>query len=121
MSADRAPHANGVDELALASLSVSYRNWHQACERRERIRARWAPQEVPTGGVSPGQNLFPFDPTVFPTSTDTFTGPGYVWHCHLLGHEDHDMMHQFSVGLTPGSVDYNDPISADPAIVDSTP
>jgi spore coat protein A, manganese oxidase len=57
-----------------------------------RIRARWAPQEVPTGGVSPGQNLFPFDPTVFPTSTDTFTGPGYVWHCHLLGHEDHDMM-----------------------------
>ncbi len=55
-----------------------------------RIRVRWAPQEVPTGGVHPGQNLFPFDPTVFPT--DDFTGPGYVWHCHLLGHEDHDMM-----------------------------
>ena len=55
-----------------------------------RIRVRWAPQEVPRGGVSPGQNLFPFDPTDFPV--DTFTGPGYVWHCHLLGHEDHDMM-----------------------------
>ncbi len=57
-----------------------------------RIVARWAPQEVPTGGVRPGQNLFPFDPTVFPEATDTFTGPGYVWHCHLVGHEDHDMM-----------------------------
>jgi hypothetical protein len=57
-----------------------------------RIVARWAPQEVPTGGVSPGQNRFPFNPTVFPAATDTFTGPGYVWHCHLVGHEDHDMM-----------------------------
>jgi hypothetical protein len=57
-----------------------------------RILARWAPQEIPTGGVSPGKNRFPFDPTVFPAATDTFTGPGYVWHCHLVGHEDHDMM-----------------------------
>ena len=55
-----------------------------------RIRVRWAPQEIPTGGISPGENRFPFDPTRFPT--DDFTGPGYVWHCHLLGHEDHDMM-----------------------------
>jgi spore coat protein A len=55
-----------------------------------RIIVRWAPQEVPTGGVSPGQNLFPFDPTAFPG--DPFTGPGYPWHCHLLGHEDRDMM-----------------------------
>ena len=59
-------------------------------EEVTRIRVRWGPQEAPTGGISPGQNLFPFDPTVFPT--DNFTGPGYVWHCHLLGHEDHDMM-----------------------------
>lgn len=59
-------------------------------EEVTRIRVRWAPQEIPTGGISPGQNQFPFDPTVFPT--DDFTGPGYVWHCHLLGHEDHDMM-----------------------------
>lgn len=26
---------------------------------------------------------FPFDPTV---------GPGYIWHCHLLSHEDNSMM-----------------------------
>jgi spore coat protein A, manganese oxidase len=48
-----------------------------------RIIARWAPQETPSGGVAPGQNQFPIDPTV---------GPGYVWHCHVLGHEDNDMM-----------------------------
>jgi FtsP/CotA-like multicopper oxidase with cupredoxin domain len=54
-----------------------------------RILVRWAPQSVPAGGVSPGQNLFPIDPTSFP---DPIAGPGYVWHCHLVGHEDHDMM-----------------------------
>jgi len=45
----------------------------------------------------------------------------YMVHCHNLVHEDHDMMHQFSVGLTPGGVDSNDPIWADPAVADSTP
>jgi FtsP/CotA-like multicopper oxidase with cupredoxin domain len=48
-----------------------------------RLAARWAPQETVTGGVSPGQNQFPIDPTA---------GPGYLWHCHILGHEDNDMM-----------------------------
>ncbi len=48
-----------------------------------RIIARWAPQEAPTGTPAPGTNLFSVDPT---------TGPGYVWHCHVLGHEDNDMM-----------------------------
>jgi FtsP/CotA-like multicopper oxidase with cupredoxin domain len=59
-----------------------------------RIIVRWAPQAVAAGGVAPGQNLFPFDPTAFP---DAFTGPGYVWHCHLVGHEDHDMMRPLAV------------------------
>lgn len=55
-----------------------------------RIITRWAPQETPAGGVAPGENLFPFDPTMYPN--DTFSESGYVWHCHILGHEDHDMM-----------------------------
>lgn len=61
-----------------------------------RIVARWAPQEVSTGEVAPGENLFPVD-TEFPSETDTFSGAGYVWHCHLVGHEDHDMMRQLPV------------------------
>ena len=31
---------------------------------------------------------FPFDAT---------TGPGYVWHCHLLEHEDNDMMRPYKI------------------------
>ncbi|GGJ88456.1 spore coat protein A [Pilimelia anulata] len=45
----------------------------------------------------------------------------YMVHCHNLPHEDHDMMHQFSVGLPDGAVDPNDPVSADKPITDSLP
>ena len=37
-------------------------------------------------GVQPGQNLFAFDPTY---------GPGYVWHCHIIDHEDNEMMRPY--------------------------
>jgi len=39
-----------------------------------RIRVRWTPQD---------KDKFPFDAT---------QGPGYVWHCHMLEHEDNEMM-----------------------------
>ncbi len=48
-----------------------------------RIVTRWAPIDTEIGGVQPGQNLYTFDPTV---------GPGYVWHCHIIDHEDNEMM-----------------------------
>src|ERR1043165_9138575 len=51
-----------------------------------RLIARWAPQETPAGGVQPGQNLFPVN--AVPAATDGW----YLWHCHVLGHEDNDMM-----------------------------
>ncbi|HWT27604.1 MAG TPA: multicopper oxidase, partial [Mobilitalea sp.] len=44
-----------------------------------RILVRFAPQNIPTEDVKPGDNRFPFDPAI---------GPGYVWHCHILDHED---------------------------------
>lgn len=53
-----------------------------------RVAIRWSPVDVPVNGVRPGQNMFSFDPT---------TGPGYVWHCHILDHEDNEMMR----GYTP--------------------
>ncbi|HLF26528.1 MAG TPA: carbohydrate-binding protein [Anaerolineae bacterium] len=71
-----------------------------------RIITRWAPQEVASGGVNPGQNLFPIDPQ-FPANIDSFTGPGYVWHCHVLGHEDNDMMRPMPViNAWAGGVSY---------------
>jgi FtsP/CotA-like multicopper oxidase with cupredoxin domain len=43
------------------------------------IRVRFAPQDG---------SAFPFDPTA---------GPGYVWHCHLLEHEDNEMMRPYKL------------------------
>jgi spore coat protein A, manganese oxidase len=43
------------------------------------IRLRWAEQNG---------NPFPFDAAA---------GPGYVWHCHVLEHEDNEMMRPYTV------------------------
>lgn len=53
-----------------------------------RVAARWAPQDTPVAAVSAGTNLYPFDPT---------QGPGYIWHCHILDHEDQEMMRPYLV------------------------
>jgi FtsP/CotA-like multicopper oxidase with cupredoxin domain len=49
-----------------------------------RLAVRWAPQDLAAGSTHVGTNYFPFDPTS--------GGPGYVWHCHILDHEDNEMM-----------------------------
>ncbi|NMC61171.1 MAG: multicopper oxidase domain-containing protein, partial [Candidatus Methanofastidiosa archaeon] len=53
-----------------------------------RIRVRFAPQDVPASATKPGENLYPFNPTL---------GPGYVWHCHILDHEDNEMMRPYKI------------------------
>ncbi len=50
------------------------------------IRVRFAPQDATT--VTAGTNLFIFDP---------WTGPGYVWHCHIIDHEDNEMMRRLEL------------------------
>jgi len=55
-----------------------------------RIAVRWAPTTTSVAGVSAGINKFAFDPTT--------GGPGYVWHCHILDHEDNEMMRSYLVG-----------------------
>lgn len=52
------------------------------------IRVRYAPQDAKQTEAVPGTNLYPFDPTI---------GPGYVWHCHILDHEDNEMMRPYIV------------------------
>lgn len=47
-----------------------------------RIAVRWAPTDFPAGTVPANAN-FPFDPN---------GGHGYVWHCHIVDHEDNEMM-----------------------------
>ena len=53
-----------------------------------RIIARWAPQDLTANAVGAGRNKYPFDPT---------SGPGYVWHCHIVDHEDNEMMRPYKV------------------------
>jgi spore coat protein A, manganese oxidase len=59
-----------------------------------RIAVRWAPTDVPVAG--PASALaFAFDPT----SGGNFPH-GWVWHCHIVDHEDNEMMRPFSVNAT---------------------
>jgi len=53
-----------------------------------RVLLRIAPQSTRESDLFPGKNAFPFDPTA---------GPGYVWHCHILDHEDNDMMRPMKI------------------------
>ena len=52
-----------------------------------RIRMRFAPQK-PSVPVSPGINNFPINPV---------NGIGFIWHCHLVEHEDNEMMRPMTV------------------------
>ena len=55
-----------------------------------RIVVRWAPTDIPVGGTggNPATLHFPFDPN---------GGHGYVWHCHIIDHEDNEMMRPTAV------------------------
>jgi spore coat protein A len=54
-----------------------------------RILVRWAPTDLPLTTSAP---WFPFDPN---------GGHGYVWHCHIVDHEDNDMMRPTAVVPDP--------------------
>ena len=56
-----------------------------------RIVVRWAPQDAAGTPSIRGINDYPFDPTAL------IGGVGYVWHCHILDHEDNEMMRTYVV------------------------
>jgi FtsP/CotA-like multicopper oxidase with cupredoxin domain len=60
-----------------------------------RLAVRWAPTDVPVNGTSDAQLAFDFDPT----SGGSFPH-GWVWHCHIVDHEDNEMMRPFMVNAT---------------------
>lgn len=55
------------------------------------VLVRVAPTGLPID-TPVDQLVYPFDPS---------TGPGYVWHCHIIDHEDMDMMRPFMVKYAP--------------------
>ena len=51
-----------------------------------RLLVRFTPTSVPVKSAKAGRNHYSFDPT---------QGPGYVWHCHIIDHEDNEMMRPY--------------------------
>ncbi|MDR3557728.1 MAG: hypothetical protein P4L55_23470, partial [Syntrophobacteraceae bacterium] len=58
-----------------------------------RLLVRVTPTSVPqkAGQSYAGKNKYEFDPTA---------GPGYVWHCHIVDHEDNEMMRPDKISKT---------------------
>jgi FtsP/CotA-like multicopper oxidase with cupredoxin domain len=55
-----------------------------------RIVVRWAPTHLPVG-TAPRAAFFPFSPNE-PLDFGSTVEHGYVWHCHIIDHEDNEMM-----------------------------
>jgi FtsP/CotA-like multicopper oxidase with cupredoxin domain len=54
-----------------------------------RIMVRWTPTDIAFGSETLGTSQYPFDPT------QLVNGIGYVWHCHIVDHEDNEMMRPY--------------------------
>lgn len=52
---------------------------------------RFAPTDLPLNAPK-SSLLYAFDPS---------KGPGYVWHCHIIDHEDNEMMRPYAVKASP--------------------
>jgi FtsP/CotA-like multicopper oxidase with cupredoxin domain len=63
-----------------------------------RIAVRWATTDTPVGNAGEGVNTFSFDPA------ELEGGVGYVWHCHIVDHEDNEMMRNYVVKGTRQTV-----------------
>ena len=59
-----------------------------------RVAVRWAPTDVPVNAPA-SAHAYPFDPSGGADS-HAFT---YVWHCHIIDHEDNEMMRPTAVFL----------------------
>jgi FtsP/CotA-like multicopper oxidase with cupredoxin domain len=55
-----------------------------------RLAVRWAPTSLEVGTLAEDA-YYPFDPSGGYSPEDGFTF-GYVWHCHIIDHEDNEMM-----------------------------
>lgn len=69
-----------------------------------RIAVRFAPLDKPINGPN---MYYPFNPN---------GGHGYVWHCHIIDHEDNEMMRPYSVTPLTVAAPTLTPIAVTPVI-----
>jgi FtsP/CotA-like multicopper oxidase with cupredoxin domain len=63
---------------------------------------RWAPDSLPVN--TPAAQLhFPFDPSATDPGSGLAFQYNYVWHCHIIDHEDNEMMRPDVVQLNPSA------------------
>lgn len=68
------------------------------------------PLKRPETGQAGRKDTYPIRPGEVTRLVATFDRPGlYAWHCHILSHEDHDMMRPFYVGTMPGAPQVGSP------------
>jgi hypothetical protein len=65
---------------------------------------RFAPTDLPLNS-DPEDLVYDFDPA---------EGPGYVWHCHIIDHEDNEMMRPYRVISSPYRSEPSAPLSVSP-------
>jgi spore coat protein A len=67
-----------------------------------RFVVRWAPDSMPIN--TPAAQLhFPFDPSATDPGSGLAYQYNYVWHCHIIDHEDNEMMRPDVVQLNPAA------------------
>ena len=62
-----------------------------------RIVVRFAPQDVPVRVAAAGDNDFLHRVSYPGSAFDATLGPGYVWHCQILDHEDNEMVRPYAL------------------------
>jgi spore coat protein A, manganese oxidase len=63
------------------------------------------PLKKPEPGQAGKKDTYPIAPGEVTRLIATFDKEGlYAWHCHILSHEDHDMMRPYYVGTVPAGI-----------------
>jgi FtsP/CotA-like multicopper oxidase with cupredoxin domain len=69
-----------------------------------RFVIRWAPQDAPIAATTTGYPFSPndgFDPVTLVANGNLANTHGYVWHCHIIDHEDNEMMRPDVIQIDP--------------------
>jgi spore coat protein A len=86
------PYTGTVNELAIAPYLKNKVQLATPLEQGWKDTIQMNPGEVTIIQVrfapTDGSGTYPFDAT---------NGPGYVWHCHIIDHEDNEMMRPYQV------------------------
>jgi FtsP/CotA-like multicopper oxidase with cupredoxin domain len=61
-----------------------------------RIMVRWTPTDIVVGSETPGVSQY-----LSITTAELVDAIGYVWHCHIVDHEDNEMMRPYVLRSTP--------------------